>query len=686
MRQSLVGTEQLLAKFRHDGMKQHFTLVSTLDVLDFTDTTKDKNVYEEEQKHREFHVASKVMEEVLLESYSQANGMEDCSLVKLRLPFVYGPGGPRGSFDIDLADFITSQLKGDHKNQSTFDFISKLKRHRVMRNEKKEILFVDDAVNAIVAGMQVEKGRSSSGVSTFNIRSGEIVSISTFAKMMERIVYDKALNIEMNPSWLEYDKEDLSTNLPTNHNLEWNATIKLDEGIQRLITWQLDHEHFEQRPLYKEEPDSINSRKRKYGNISLDRVATDICDYDDDRLCSRGHVTHSCISECSNPSHCKQSMLDDVISDSHHSTKDCEVVLYTESLGSSVEDLWIDAKKIAQGGAGRNICSVAFVSSDSLLVKELMRKKNDGVNFSESIDHMKERLEHKGWTLILVHGTSFEAPSHYDKSLLKISPGGIFHPDVRFALYMENNIRSSHATVDDVLFTTNLLDRHESKSVKFKRDGKLVRYSTGTEKRHASLLLPGFLKPIHSIDQAISSSLDNGRVNENVRKKIKKQRSFYEKIPWYLYKLSITGVPTTNKRYKLQFARSHWVLHDLHSSVGQQFRCQWLEEHIRWGNELDQLSFAYVMGLAEFKWQLVNSELENTSTDNEDNDDDSIDDVGGSSDSFGLNEDNALLTNDALDWHPIHNNENRPAYVRIVGDSSFDTTIIAERKVWKERL
>ena len=118
MRQSLVGLEQMLRGLEGKGVvpKPHFTFVGDIGVSSFVSNVDDDNddandgndgdikgnSVREEEKHRKFNIATKVMEEALFQTYAKTG---NATYVGLRLPTtIYGPWGRSGSVDYDLAE------------------------------------------------------------------------------------------------------------------------------------------------------------------------------------------------------------------------------------------------------------------------------------------------------------------------------------------------------------------------------------------------------------------------------------------------------------------------------------------------------------------------------------------------------------------------------------------------------
>ena len=56
------------------------------------------------------------------------------------------------------------------------------------------------------------------------------------------------------------------------------------------------------------------------------------------------------------------------------------------------------------------------------------------------------------------------------------------------------------------------------------------------------------------------------------------------------------------------WVRTRWVVHDVQLEEARLLRCDWYQEHLTWGNQLDQLSFAHVMAVRELKRRIAHQE------------------------------------------------------------------------------
>jgi hypothetical protein len=90
----------------------------------------------------------------------------------------------------------------------------------------------------------------------------------------------------------------------------------------------------------------------------------------------------------------------------------------------------------------------------------------------------------------------------------------------------------------------------------------------------------------------------------------RRQREYYERIPSYINKnTELRSSYEPWYRYSMRhWVRTRWVLHDFHLEEARQLRCDWYQEHLQWGNDLDQLSFANVMAIRELRRRISHNE------------------------------------------------------------------------------
>jgi hypothetical protein len=91
---------------------------------------------------------------------------------------------------------------------------------------------------------------------------------------------------------------------------------------------------------------------------------------------------------------------------------------------------------------------------------------------------------------------------------------------------------------------------------------------------------------------------------------IRRQREFYERIPSYINRnTELRSNLEPWYRYSMRhWVRTRWVVHDMKLKDSRLLRCDWYQEHVQWGADLDQLSFAHVMAQRELKRRIAHDE------------------------------------------------------------------------------
>ena len=111
--------------------------------------------------------------------------------------------------------------------------------------------------------------------------------------------------------------------------------------------------------------------------------------------------------------------------------------------------------------------------------------------------------------------------------------------------------------------------------------------------------------PLHEIHLHRAMDLMLKGLSKKVKKATLLQRRFIESANSHFNRLELSAKLDEFCKYKLRhWVRSNWVVHDLRAEMGRWIRCEWYQEHTRWGMDdngygLDQLSFAHMMARAE---------------------------------------------------------------------------------------
>ena len=417
--------------------------------------------------------------------------------------------------------------------------------------------------------------------------------------------------------------------------LKWKASTSFQEGMMKMLAWHLDNE-----PPTAQHDDSNALSSTCAGDVFLKQQGAEPCAADD-VLCLSGRKVLPCVSECATSANCVSSVFDEVVELTKEVTEQCDYVLYTQSLGYNVKDLKLQAK---YDDAGEQIvCNFAFLPRESALVDSVIKKVPDqqlekfGISPSTTTKRsvlreqkrngLNGRLLYKGWILIWVKGATTPLPTS-DKSLLKLNPGNFFSSDVKKALFVDENFPVS-PNLEDVLFLMGEVHRDKlpGRSVYHKdKDGKKHKYKLQPEPERKAVMLLAPLKQRVSHDSKETALADGQKLTVYTATKYmryeigedanlkeaparKKQREFYERVPTFLNRVDMRSPEEPWYRYEMKhWIRTRWIVHDMKLEEGRELRCDWFEEHVQWGNDLDQLSFAHVMARRELERRIEHQE------------------------------------------------------------------------------
>ena len=516
-----------------------------------------------------FHPAIKMVDEVLASTYSSLYGVYS---VGLRLGDVYGPWGVQGSPDFDLAEVAVADWerysrrlmastngKNDNNDDAPENF-SLLRAASLDSNAiatRKDLLFVDDTVDAIIAAMQFRKEDEAAAV--FDLLSDtesadNKVTLESVASAMESLMpgNDDADDKKLLPSKISANMKegDDGSMSPKNH-LGWSPVTSVHDGIAQLLAWHLD-----ERSPYGPDPSAANAKgkgsspankeldmgdddeatlgkedgKSRYletGNEFLQRKGFPTCPADDVQ-CHRGNHIFPCASECVPTSGtCRASIYDGVVDLTKDVTAGCDIVLYTTSLGYDVEQLQLKATHRdddEEDGYDLSTCNVAFVPSGSQLVD--LATTNVPQNALEDIqsdedkaagkpvpkisDLSKEekfvilngRILHQGWILVWVPDT-MDGENADEMWLPKLTPGRLMHEDVRYAMFVDEFFTVT-PNIDDVQFLISEMHRpalRERPFHKVDENGKKIKFILPAEPERRAAIMMNNIKQKKSKDE-----------------------------------------------------------------------------------------------------------------------------------------------------------------------------------------
>jgi nucleoside-diphosphate-sugar epimerase len=384
----------------------------------------------------------------------------------------------------------------------------------------------------------------------------------------------------------------------------------------------------------------------------LARIESPTCD-GNDWECNRGVHIFPCVSECSFPDGiCKPSIFDGIVDLLKDVTAGCDIVLYTASIGYDVEELrleanFLDDEEEDEASLSRSVCNIAFVPSDSDLVSvattnvpknalEAIQSDEEklagkavpslsDLSHEDRLDLLNGRILHKGWILIWVPDLADDETDTDDFWLPKLSPGRLFHSDVQFVMFVDENMPLTPNS-EDVNFLVDEMQRQalaERPYSKTDENGKKIKYILPAEpERHAALLVntikqkkaadeePGRAEKLSVYDASKFMVYENGGdPSVSNPKPLKRQREFYERVSGFINREDLRSPLEPVHKYELRhWIRSRWVLHDLRAEEARQLRCDWFLEHSLWGNPLDQLSFAHMMAIRDVQRKVIRRE------------------------------------------------------------------------------
>lgn len=488
----------------------------------------------------------------------------------------------------------------------------------------------------------------STSPNAFHLLSGETASMTTFCNYMERMSPN---GYSGEDPVLEQDRIRPSVSDEAWKYLKFEAKHDLKSGITQLLAWHLN-QHLPHGPWLPSVPDNSTTSDShmeaksilESGYQFLKRMEIPLpCQ---DSQCLRGESIHPCASECSDDSMCTASDYDDALLPIREWTSDCEgKVLYTTSFGSDVKSISITPPK--------DHCAIAFVSMDSILMKEQNKKKD------------QDKTMYKGWRLVPIDFSVEKDHSNHDRTSLpreltwlpKLSPGKLFHPSIRYAIYINDNLPKSPSS-EDLLFIRKLMTNDKDK-----RQQAMVlvselenRMTPSTTKQDAANPNEGTIRTdagtrdgvqvgttTNGQDHTPSSSMSLLDAKQSILRYrgLDSQQTFKQTLQNRIL-LSQQAILLLNRcefypncqnhhiyKYKLRhWIKTGWIVHDLHSIAAKEFRCDWYKEHTKFQkmekdedtkkksqkkkngsvsiiddtyNDFDEVSFAHVMAIKEME-------------------------------------------------------------------------------------
>jgi len=643
LRSGMVAMEQLLqtiAEFPEEKRPQF--LYAT------TDSLSSKNSPANSSHDKLFH-AMKQMDELLVDTYHTQHGHKLPS-IGLRLPnSIYGPWGQPGSAVHDILQHaVEEQYEANSKNDPTN------RRGGKSDSDSLDLLYVEDAVDVIISALQHRSDKSMK-ISVPAERTSSVESLSSAVHSLLHADGDSSyqqFSTSAQKSDIENSKEVQSLIIPKTEQ----ATLK--DGLVKSIAWHKDRlKPYGPAPSRNvdEEVPVKDTTSFETGDKFLRRHDMQTCG-PHDTTCHKNNDYFPCNSECNIHEQCIPSVFDDVQELLYDVSEGCDIVMYTQMLGYNVEDAELHAEYMDDSNLDDDellVCNFAIVPRESDLVSLVTSKvpaeqlskfgieedqsdKNTKAYRQKKLDGLNGRLLYRGWVLVWIKDGMREL-SVPDASLLKLSPTNFFHPSVKYGLFVEDNFKVS-PNLDDVLFLVDEMHRNKLNGRSLKKEEQIetpngpivkkVKYRIPEEPaRRAAILFAPLRYP--NIDDPIVDQYRDGhrtltihhaskfmgyevgyQPGEKEPASFRRQREAYERIPAYINRnTELRSNFEPWYRYSMRhWVRSRWVVHDFTLEDARLLRCDWYQEHVQWGNDLDQLSFAKVMAIRDLKRRVAHQE------------------------------------------------------------------------------
>lgn len=544
--------EQLLKIKRSGNRVPHFVYASSSEV--YPSSSQDPP-----SPFAETHVistpsslrgAAKLIDETLAKMYNDMHGIYS---VGLRFFSVYGPWSAPGSPMFEMAE---RAVTGD---SSLWD--AKWKN-------VNDYVYIDDAVDAMMAAMQFRPQSEDQPPIVFNVASGQGTSLQQIANMMQGYFprQKKGPTAPDMPND-EYSLPNVSfgSTKRAEKFLGYKPRVSLEDGLVKLLAW-----HYDRAFPYGGGSKRMSDEKAKF--IASNGIVNCL---PKDRECLKATPVFPCASECSHEIQCIDSFYDEIIGWTQAVTKDCEVVLYTVDLDNHLDSLPSAHLKVQSKSKSfvDGNCNMAFVSTNSNLFQSTSPTSRMSTFFGGS----RTVRKHGEWILVPVNvpDSFHEDDDGAVLSLLpKLSPG-LFFPKARRAIYCDPNI---------------LLDSIP----KLLQEASVQPYNEEVEGRTAMLIGKG--NPVDYFSQEYD--FDNPQ-----RQTLAPIETVVQNAAYRMVRIAVSDMLFDNGFMELMDSR--WMVHTLQSDDSRLFRCDVFGEVIQWEVDTDRSALEFVLGLHDMWSQVI---------------------------------------------------------------------------------
>ena len=565
--------------------------------------------------------ASKVMDEMLAKLYYDTKNI---SSVGLRFFTVYGPWGVPGSPLFEMAErAVTGDLDGiDEDNNQKEDWMrnSQYNNHDIWKESIHDFVYIDDAVDAMMAAMQFRtselqpssstegennaQGRRNPHPIIFNVASGQGHSLDDVLNIMQEFfppISKKNASSSTERRTERIDVGSVGSTKRAGTLLGFKPQVNLREGIIKMLAWHYDRAFpYGGRGHTKDESDNVkvHNENEKKSIYFANQGIVGCSPYD--KECLRGTPVFPCASECSHEAQCTKSYYDEVIGWTQALTSECATVLYTVDLDESLQSLPSANPKLQTSSKSflKGTCNLAFVSQNSLLFQAL-QNPNRGSSFmgssssSSSTSGRRDDLFRDGsWVIIPLKVAPLRVDDSNDvidkneilRLLPKLSPGLFFGGNTKRAIYIDPDI---------------MLDNIP----KLLREASAQPYSEEMEGATAMLIGKGTPKDYFADDGDEEEEMMMMMDDPNHRQRgLESTNTLVQNAAYRMVRIAVSDNLFGDGFMELLDSR--WIVHTLQSDDGRLFRCDVLGEIVQWEVTTDRSALEFVLGLHDM-WSRV---------------------------------------------------------------------------------
>jgi len=498
--------------------------------------------------------AAKLMDEILAHSYGDS---EQIYSVGVRLFDVYGPWGVPGSPTFEMAERIVLSENSDGVDGG------KSQQDDINDGTVKDFVYIDDAVDAIMAAMQFRPPPEKEQPIVVNVGSGRGTSLRQVESLMEEAwkSSDGTENVHGTKEKVDNISSPKTVSVASLNRakqlLGYEPRIPLERGIEHLLAW-----HYDRAFPYGNGPPITNQNISSVGIGSCSPY---------DQECLKGAPLFPCASECSRPQACVSTVYDDVVDYTREVTKNCESVLYTVALDEKLVALpstqisGASSKSAETSFLQQPTCNLAFVSDASPLIRNL-------VETSSATPGAATHLAHGRWILVPLSTKSATESLRFLQLLPKLSPGKFFNsPKTKHAIYADPDVifGSIPLVLEEFNKTPSL------KGTEGRDEGGQVAIMIGKkdamdEKQRLHLLLS-------------TSSLE------------KSPQEIVQEIAYRMIRIAV--IDELNNDGFSRPIDSSFVVHRMQNDDVRLFRCDAFGEIVQWDVPSDTAALQFIIGL-----------------------------------------------------------------------------------------